>query len=408
MITVNKATLSNGLQIVHHRDPNTAMVCVSVLYRVGSRDETDGHRGLAHLFEHLMFGGSKNIPDFDGQLQRAGGMSNAFTSDDFTYFYNLLPAQNAETAFWLESDRMNELAFTPHSLITQRNVVVEEFKQVCLNQPYGDLFHNLKRTAYTTHPYRIPVIGERTDDILATDMDTVREFFYSHYAPNNAILSVTGNIEFDKVLSLAEKWFGEIAPRDIAKADYPVEPAQTSPRSIEVSGDVPNTLIVKAYHMSGFGQEYATTDIMSDILGSGKSSRLIRHAVMENDLLLSADASISGTMDPGLLLITATLRPNTSVSDADASLTSVAKSLTTNHPTPIELNRAINQYESRLKFKNLSYDTLARSIALNAAADIDFDSLLAMYRSISVDDITACSERIIVPSNCTTLIYSPK
>ncbi len=408
MLPVNTYTLPNGLKILHHRDANTAMVAVSILYKVGARDESDKHRGIAHLFEHLMFGGSKNIPDFDVALQRAGGVSNAFTSDDVTYFYNLLPAHNAETAFWLESDRMNQLAFTPKSLETQRNVVVEEFKQVCLNQPYGDLYHHLKRTAYQVHPYRVPVIGEKPEDIMAVDMDTVRDFFYSHYSPSNAVLSVTGNITFEKTIEYATRWFAPIEPRKTAPAIYLQEPEQRSHRHIEVNGDVPNTVLVKAYHMAGFGQEYVAADILSDILGNGKSSRLIRQGVMEGDLMLGADASISGTIDPGLFLLTATLRPGASVTETEKKLTEIANSVIDRIPTSMELERAINQYEARLKFKNLSYDSLARSLALNEAVDTDFDRLLEMYHNLTPESIAKSAQKIFDENNSTTLIYAPR
>ncbi|MDE7397699.1 MAG: insulinase family protein [Muribaculum sp.] len=408
MLPVNTYTLPNGLKILHHRDTNTAMVTVSILYKVGARDESDNHRGLAHLFEHLMFGGSKNIPDFDGALQRAGGVSNAFTSDDVTYFYDLIPAHNAETAFWLESDRMNQLAFTQKSLETQRSVVVEEFKQVCLNQPYGDLYHNLKRTAYHVHPYRVPVIGEKPEDIMNVDMDTVRNFFYSHYSPSNAILTVTGNISFEKTIELATRWFATIEPRKTAPAIYPQEPKQISHRHIEVNGEVPNTVIVKAYHMDGFGQEYVAADILSDILGNGKSSRLIRKGVMEGELMLGADASISGTIDPGLFMLTATLRPGASVTETEKELTKIAHSVIDMIPTAMELDRAVNQYEARLKFKNLSYDSLARSLALNESVGTDFDRLLEMYHNLTPESIATTARKIFDENNSTTLIYSPR
>lgn len=408
MFAHNSHTLPNGLTIIHHHDPQTAMAAVSVLYKVGARDEHNDCRGLAHLFEHLMFGGSENIPDFDAALQRAGGVSNAYTSDDVTYFYDLLPAHNIETAFWLESDRMNRLAFTDHSLEVQRNVVVEEFKQVCLNQPYGDLFHRLKESAYQAHPYRVPVIGRRPEDIQSVDMDTVKAFFYSHYAPNNAILSVTGNITWEDTLRMAEKWFGPIESRPTAPAVYTTEPTQTEARHVEVSGNVPHTIIVKAYHMAGFGREYVSADILSDILASGKSARLPRRAVMAGDTMLNADASITGTLDPGLFMLTATVRPGASVEEADRLLTKVARSVIDEPPSTIEIGRAINQYESRLKFKNISYDNLARSMAENTAASTDFDSLLRMYHSLTSEDISRTADSILTEENSTTLIYRPR
>lgn len=242
-------TLPNGLRVVHEQDSATAMVALDVLYNVGARDEHPDHTGMAHLFEHLMFGGSVNIADFDGAIEQAGGRNNAWTNQDYTNFYDIVPAQNAETAFWLESDRMLSLAFSDKALEVQRNVVMEEFKQVCLNQPYGDLGHHMSALAYKVHPYRTPVIGKELGHIESVTQEQVREFFRTHYAPNNAVLAVTGNITLDETRRLAEKWFGPIPRRMVAPRRYAPEPEQTEARRMVVTGNVPQTLVVISYPM---------------------------------------------------------------------------------------------------------------------------------------------------------------
>ena len=246
MIEVNTHTLANGLRLLHYHDAATRMVALNLLYDVGARDEEPGMTGFAHLFEHLMFGGSEHIPDFDTPLQMAGGESNAWTSDDVTNFYDIIPAHNVETAFWLESDRMNRLAFSQKSLEAQKNVVIEEFKQRCLNVPYGDVSHIVRAAAFRKHPYRWPVVGEKIEDIENVTMDSVRDFFYSHYAPNNAIVCVSGNIAFDYAVELCEKWMSHIPYREIKARNLPVEPSQTEQRLVAVRRDSPQNLIVKA------------------------------------------------------------------------------------------------------------------------------------------------------------------
>lgn len=262
MITVNRFTLSNGLRVVHNHDSATAMVALDILYNVGSRDERPERTGMAHLFEHLMFGGSENVAEFDKALENAGGTNNAWTNSDYTNFYDIVPAHNAETAFWLESDRMKGLAFSDKALEVQRQVVCEEFKQVCLNQPYGDLQHYLNGLAYKEHPYRIPVIGKELSHIENVTQDEVRRFFYDHYAPNNAVISVTGNITVERTREFVEKWFSDIPMRKIAPRLYNPEPEQTEARRLTVTGRAPQTVIVKAYHMPGYNHpDYPACDI---------------------------------------------------------------------------------------------------------------------------------------------------
>ena len=289
MITVNRHILENGLRIVHSEDTTTQMVALNLLYDVGARDEHPEHTGFAHLFEHLMFGGSINIPDYDTPVQNAGGENNAWTNNDITNYYITLPCNNAEIGFWLESDRMLSLDFNEKSLEIQKNVVTEEFKQRNLNQPYGDVSHILRKMAYKTHPYRWPTIGKEISHIMNATLEEVKDFFYSFYAPNNAILAVSGNITFEETKRLAAKWFGDIPARDIKPRELPQEEPQTKEHRVTVFRDVPVDTLYMAFHICGRrDSSYHTFDIMSDILCNGRSSRLIQRLVIEK----TADFSI--------------------------------------------------------------------------------------------------------------------
>ena len=321
MINVTRHTLPNGLRVLHHYDCNTRMTALNVLYDVGSKDDWSHRTGFAHLFEHLMFGGSVNIPDFDSPLQLTGGENNAWTSNDVTNYYTIAPTHNIETAFWLESDRMLQLAFTPQSLEVQRHVVIEEFKQRNLNQPYGDIYQLIRPLAYTTHPYRWPVIGRSIEEIEAATLDEVKEFFYAHYAPNNAILCVAGSISWEETLRLCEKWFAPIPRREIAQRNLPAEPKQTAPRRLSVERDVPLDAIVKVYHMCDRrNAQYHACDLLSDVLGTGASSRLYKELVQEQQLFNSIDASISGEIECGLLIINGKLNKGVSIEEGEAAI----------------------------------------------------------------------------------------
>lgn len=408
MILTNRFTLPNGLRVIHHQNSATAMVALNILYNVGSRDEDPSHTGMAHLFEHLMFGGSENIPEFDKALERAGGTNNAWTNCDFTNFYDIVPAHNAETAFWLESDRMKALAFSDKALEVQRQVVCEEFKQVCLNQPYGDLYHHLNRIAFNVHPYRHPVIGKELSHIEGVTQDIVREFFHAHYAPNNAVLSVVGNISVEEVREYAQKWFGPIPSRVISPRDYPAEPIQTSPRRGEASGRVPQTLIVKAYHMPGYSDpDYPACDLISDLLASGRTSRFYRRLVMGSGLFTRADASILGSEEPGLLLLTGSLHEGVDENVAEKALEECALSLVSEPPSAYEFERTLNLFESRQTFGSMNYVNLAYNLALCEMHGETFDSIIPRYRSVTVGDIARVASSVIRPDNCSTLVYRP-
>ena len=310
MITVNRHTLDNGLRIVHSEDKNTQMVALNVLYNVGARDEHPDHTGFAHLFEHLMFGGSVNIPDYDAYVQSAGGENNAWTNNDITNYYITLPRQNVEIGFWLESDRMLSLDFNEKSLEVQRHVVIEEFKQRNLNQPYGDVGHLVRSLVYKEHPYRWPTIGKEPTHIENATLDEVKDFFFRFYAPNNSILAVTGNISFEDTVALAEKWFGPIPRRDVKPRSLPVEPQQTEERRLTVERNVPVDALHLVFHKCDrLHPDYYVFDMLSDLLSAGRSSRLIQHLVVERQVFGSIDAYISGSIDAGMFYVVGKLAP---------------------------------------------------------------------------------------------------
>lgn len=406
MIETTRFTLSNGLRVIHNYDSAAAMVALDILYNVGGRDESPELTGMAHLFEHLMFGGSTNIPDYDGAMENAGGTNNAWTSNDFTNFYDIMPAHNVETAFWLESDRMLGLAFSDKALEVQRQVVMEEFKQVCLNQPYGDLSHHLRQMVYTAHPYRYPVIGKEPAHIEKVTQDDVRQFFYSHYAPNNAVLAVSGNITVEETRRLAEKWFGPIPRREVMQRTYLPEPPQREARRVEVTGDVPQTLIVKAYRMPGYNErDYVACDLITDLLALGRSSRFYRRLLMGTELFSDVDAAIDGSEESGTLMLSAHLRPGVNVAEAELTLEQEARRLADGSLTSHELEGVINRFESRTLVNSMGYRARAEQMALAEMHCEDINDILPRYRAVTTDDIVRVTREIIIPENCSTLVY---
>lgn len=410
MIKINTHILENGLRLIHHYDATTQMVALNFLYDVGSRDETPGQTGIAHLFEHLMFGGSEHIPDFDTPLQVAGGESNAWTSDDITNFYDIIPAHNIETAFWLESDRLNKLAFSQKSLEAQKNVVIEEFKQRCLNVPYGDVAHIIRANAFHKHTYRWPVIGEKVEDIENVTLDTVRNFFYSHYAPNNVILCVSGNIHFDRAVELAEKWMSHIPKRDIKQRTIQPEPKQVAQRCVELHREVPQDMIVKAYHMCGrLDTEYHASDIISDILANGNSARFFQNVLMKTEFFTDLDASIWGSIDPGLMVVKGRLRPGVSFDEANEIVDNELNRLATDGVTQYEVDKFVNKYESKECFENISYSEKASKLCyyelLGEARDINDE--VNKYRRLNNDDIIRVARKVFCKENETRLYYGP-
>ena len=411
MIEYNTFTLPNGLRIVHNYDGATAMVALNVMYNVGARDESPELTGLAHLFEHLMFGGSVNIPDFDGAIENAGGMNNAWTSNDYTNFYDIVPAQNAETAFWVESDRMLALAFSDKALEVQRHVVIEEFKQTCLNRPYGDMSHHLRAMLYKQHPYRYPVIGKEISHIEKVTQDDVREFFYSHYAPNNAVLSVSGRITFEETLRLAEKWFGSIPKREVKRRDYAAEPVQTEERKCEASGNVPQVAVVKAFKMPGYGEpDYIECDIITDLLASGRSSRFYRNLLMKTGLFTEVDASIIGSDEPGFMMFNSRLTgdDDATINKSIDAMMSEAQKLIDGDVSEYELTRTINRFESNFMFSSMGFLAKAQSLANHVMHDEDINGIVERYRNVTTDDIARVASKIFNSQQGSTLIYSPQ
>lgn len=408
MIQVNRYTLANGLRIVHNEDDSTQMVALNLLYDVGARDEDPSHTGFAHLFEHLMFGGSLHIPDYDTPVQNAGGENNAWTNNDITNYYITLPHQNVETGFWLESDRMLSLDFSPKSLEVQRQVVIEEFKQRNLNQPYGDASHLLRELAYESHPYRWPTIGKEIAHIAQATLEEVKDFFYRFYAPNNAILAVTGHIPFEETVRLAEKWFGPIPARKIPPRKLPAEKPQTAVRRRTVERKVPVDAIYMAFHMSNrMHPDYYVYDMITDILSNGRSSRFIQSLVQEQKLFTSIDAYISGSLDEGLLHVTGKPVEGVSLEQAEEAIWKELEKMKTVPVSEQELEKVKNRYESEQIFNNINYLNVATNLAffeLTGKAE-DINEEVGKYRAVTAEQIQATSARCFVPENCSILYY---
>ncbi|HHH49474.1 MAG TPA: insulinase family protein [Saprospiraceae bacterium] len=408
MIAFSKFELENGLRVLVHEDTSTPMAAVNILYNVGARDESPDKTGFAHLFEHLMFGGSANIPDFDGALQKAGGDSNAFTNNDVTNFYDILPAENLEIAFWLESDRMLNLNFSPQSLATQQKVVIEEFKETCLNRPYGDVWHHIADMAYQVHPYRWPTIGKVTKHIEDASLDDVKDFFYKFYRPNNAILVVAGNVKLEQVKALAQKWFADIPKGKLRPRKLPAEPPQKKLHHRNNLSKVPVDALYLAFHSPARTEKaYYISDLLSDVLCNGGSSRLYRRLLKEQQIFNDIDAYITGNIDPGLLIIEGKPADGISLETAEAAIWKELEELKNNTITEHELQKLKNKIESTLVFSETNI--------LNKAINLAFFELLgdanlinqeaAFYQQISTLDIQQMAQKIFTKENCSELYY---
>lgn len=409
MIEIVKHTLANGLRVLVHRDPTTPMAAVNLLYDVGARDEDFSKTGFAHLFEHLMFGGSKNIPSYDGPLQRVGGENNAWTSNDYTNYYVTLPAQNIETSFWLESDRMMELNFTQKSLDVQRKVVIEEFKQRYLNQPYGDIPLLVRPLAYKRHPYQWPTIGKEISHIENATLEDVKTFFYKHYAPNNAVLSIAGNVDPDLVFPMVEKWFGEIPSREVPKRNLPQETKRTSQEILEVVRDVPANLININFHIGRrTDEDFYVNDLLSDLLSNGPSSRLTQSLMKEKQIFSNVNAYISGDMDPGLLTVTGRIMPGISMDVAENAIWNQLHKIAEHGVSEKELQKVKNKVESNLVFSEISFLNKAMNMAqyemMGDANEIN--SEVFRYREVNTNDIKSAAQSIFQLNNSTVLRYS--
>src|SRR6056297_777097 len=411
MIQFEKFTLENGLKVIVHQDTSTPIVAFNLLYNVGSRDEMPNKTGFAHLFEHLMFEGSKNIPSFDTALQMAGGENNAFTNNDITNYYITLPKENIETAFWLESDRMFSLDFSEKKLSIQKKIVIEEYNQRYLNQPYGDASLLLKPLAYKVHPYQWPTIGKDISHIKNATLQDVKDFFLHHYAPNNAILSVAGNVTTDEIKSLAKKWFAPIEKREIFKPKIQKEPQQTEPRFMQVKRDVPFDAIYKAYHMSAKNHpDYYVADLISDILSNGKSARLYQKLIKEKQLFSDINAYITGDIDEGLFMVAGKLMKGVRIDEGEQAIEHELNKLINDTIDDSEIEKVKNKYESVFQFAHIS--------ALNKAMDLAYQELLGeaerinhdvkKFRAVTRQDIQRVASILFHPNNSSTLHYLSK
>lgn len=411
MIHFERYTLLNGLRVLIHKDAATPMAVLNILYDVGARDENENQTGFAHLFEHLMFGGSINIPDYDDPLQLAGGENNAYTTNDLTNYYCQLPVENLETAFWLESDRMLSLAFSDKSLDVQRKVVSEEFKEHYLNKPYGDVWHKMREMAYKTHPYKWMTIGKELKHIEDAQLQDVKNFFFKHYTPCNAIAVVAGNVETDKVLQLAEKWFAPIPAGEKYKRNLPMEAKQTEARRLEITADVPIDAFVKTWHMaSRLERGYYVTDLITDILGGGASSRLYESLVKEKKLFSNLDCYHFGSIDNGLLTIEGKLVKGVNIEEAEKAVNEEVEKMKTQLVDEKELQKVINKTESTILFEDMGLMSRANSLAyyeLLGDAQLMNDEL-AKYQSVTAQELMEESRKIFNESNSNTLHYLSK
>jgi zinc protease len=408
MIDFNDYTLDNGLRLIVHKDESTPIATVNVLYNVGAKHENPERTGFAHLFEHLMFEGSVNIPSYDTPLQKAGGDNNAFTSNDITNYYLTLPVQNIETAFWLESDRMLGIQLTKEKVEIQKNVVIEEFNQRYLNQPYGDAFSLLRSLAYKVHPYRWSTIGKDPSHIKNATLEEVKNFFFRHYAPNNAIISIVGNVRPDHIRTLAEKWFGKIPERQIARKEIPKEPHQEEPRHLEVKRAVPHHVLYKAFHMCSRNHpDFYITDLISDLLGNGKSARLYQKLVKQSQMFSTIDAFISGDIDEGLLIITGSLSDQANMESAERTLNQELDHLRQHKITDEALQKVKNKVEAVHTFSNTSSLHKAMNLAyyelLGDAERINIE--LSQYNKVTPEQVNRVSRYLLNEQNASTLYY---
>ena len=408
MINFEKFTLSNGLTVVVHEDQDTQIAAVNVMYNVGARDESSHQTGLSHLFEHLMFGGSQHIPSYDNVLQQVGGNNNAYTTSDVTNYYCTLPADNLETAFWLESDRMFGLSFDPQVLAIQKKVVIEEFKEIYLNQPYGDAWLKLCDLAYKVHPYHWPVIGKDISHIEQATMDDIQAFFKTFYTPNNAILIVTGNVKLTEVIQFSKKWFESIPAGSVYTRNLLQEPIQQAPRKHTIQGNVPLNALYKAYHVPGrLSKDYYPTELLCSSLGGGKSARLYEELVHKKQYFNTIKVDTTETIDPGLLVISGVLNEGISFEQAEESLIPILGELQYEGLTVQELAKAKNQAETYLAYEAM--DLLHRAQKLAMATLLGDTSLVNQeaieIQNTTLEDVHHVAKQVLRAGNSTTIYY---
>ena len=411
MVEFKEHQLENGLRLIFNEDKTTPIVAFNLLYDVGSKDEDENKTGFAHLFEHLMFGGSVNIPSFDGPLQTVGGENNAFTSTDMTNYYITVPKNNIETAFWLESDRMLSLAFSDKSLEVQRQVVIEEFAQRYLNQPYGDVYLLLRPLAYKKHPYRWATIGKEIKHIETATMEDVKAFFKSHYYPGNAILSISGDLKFEEVKQLTEKWFGDIPSKKKTVRSLPTEPLQKEERVLEVERDVPLNALYYAYHMPAKNDDdYYAVDLLSDVLSRGDSSRFYERLLKKTSLFAEVDAFVTGDTETGLFIISAKLSEGVTYEEAEALINKELLELVEKGVGEEELKKVKNKAESTFEFGKTSALNKAMGLAICALTkepDL-FNYEFKLYEKVTAEDIQRVAKNMLRKENRSKLIYKAK
>ncbi len=411
MIQFERFTLSNGLKVIVHEDSSTPMAVMNIMYDVGARDEDPHRTGFAHLFEHLMFGGSVNIPSYDEPLQMAGGENNAYTTNDLTNYYIQIPAENLETAFWLESDRMLSLAFEEKSLEVQRKVVCEEFREHYLTKPYGDVWHRMRELAYKKHPYSWMTIGKELSHIEQAQLSDVKAFFFKHYRPVNAVMVVAGNVKLEQVKNLAEKWFGDIPAGEKYKRALPLEPEQKEPRRLDIKAKVPLDAFYKCWHIAPrLDRRYYVADLLSDILGGGGSSRLHQSLVKEQQLFSNIECYHFGSTDAGLLCIEGKLVKGKTLEEAEKAVEAELEKMRSAWVSPEELQKVKNKTESMMAFEDMSVMNRANSLAyyelLGDAAWMNFE--LDKYASVTTEDILQESRKIFREENSNTIYYRAK
>jgi zinc protease len=408
MIQFSQFTLDNGLRVIVHEDHSVQIAVMNILYDVGSRDEQPHKTGFAHLFEHLMFGGSKNIPSYDEPLQLVGGENNAFTNTDITNYYLTVPASNLETGFWLESDRMLSLSFDPKVLEVQRKVVIEEFKQRYLNQPYGDVWLKLRPLAYQSHPYQWATIGKEIAHIEEATMNDVKDFFFTHYLPNNAILVVAGNVTVDQIKQLSEKWFGPIPSGKKSERKLPLEPKQKGKRILNIEAKVPANALYKTYHMPGrFHADYYAVDLLSDILSRGQSSRLYQALVKEKEIFTSISSFVMGTIDPGLLVVSGRLKDGVDLLEAEKHVDEIVQSVVTAEVEENELQKVKNQSAASIEFGEVEVMNRAMNLAfasLSGDANLVNEEIKEIER-VTTKDIHRVAKEILREENSSVMYY---
>ena len=408
MVKFNRFTLDNGLRVIVHEDNTTPMAVLNILYDVGARDEDPEQTGFAHLFEHLMFGGSVNIPSYDEPLQRVGGENNAFTSNDITNYYITLPSANIETAFWLESDRMLSLAFSEKSLEVQRNVVIEEFKQRYLNQPYGDVWLKLRPLAYKHHPYRWATIGKTIKHIEDARIEDVKAFFKKHYNPQNAIMVVGGDVTTEQVKQLAEKWFALIPAGEKYHRNLPQEPEQHEERRETVTAKVPLNDVYISFQMGGrLDDDFYATELLSDVLSRGNSSRLYRSLVQDRQIFSEVHAYITSSLDKGMFILEGKPLENISIEQAEAALWEELEKVKNEEIPADELTKVQNKTESTMVFSEMSLLDKAMNLAsFELLGDAEMlNQETSKYLAVTAAQIKKAASNIFRKDNSSTLVY---